>query len=420
MDEQPSAEIAPKPVAPFGAALLATALLLTTAACTGDSPATGAEASAETSTSPQPARGDDLLSRLQEGGFTIVVRHAATDQSRPDEPTVNLDDCATQRNLSGAGRSDARSIGTAVQQLDIPIGAVWASPYCRSRDTAELAFGRFDVVDGLERLYPERDEEADRQLNQRIQQESPRAGEPNLIIAGHGVYPSVLSPPVAIGEGEAALYARSGDGFTLVDRLEPGDWAELGTGASGPNALGEGAAQVPDSVVGLAGPRGGSAFRVAVPGILVTSAQLVAGFDEVTVIQPDGGRPTAQVLGREESVDIAALRVDDDSGLPPLHSASGLAEASIGDRVFAVGAEGEVTSGSLQAPDQSATGAGGDRLDVLGIDAVVPTTSLGGPLVNEDGAVLGVLTATTGTTTGSVAVPVDVARDAALGIVRGS
>jgi hypothetical protein len=43
-----------------------------------------------------------------------------------------------------------------VDRLDIPIGEIWASPYCRSKDTAELAFGRFEVVDGLERLYPER------------------------------------------------------------------------------------------------------------------------------------------------------------------------------------------------------------------------------------------------------------------------
>lgn len=418
LDEHRDAGFRPRSVVLVGAALM-TAVLLTTTSCTsgsGPDTATSSGAGTETSAAPPPHH-EGLLARLRDGGFTIVIRHAATDQSEPDEAVVDLDDCATQRNLSDAGRSDARSIGTATERLSIPIGAVWASPYCRSRDTADLAFGRFDVVDGLERLYPERDEEADQRLNRLIRQEAPRPGEPNLIIASHGVYPSVLAPPVAIGEGEAALYARAGDGFTLVDRLEPAEWAQLG--ADDANALSGDATRVADSVLGMAGPRDGSAFRVAVPGILVTSAQQVAGMDEVTVTRPDGSRLTARVLGRDDAVDIAALRVDDDSGLPPLHSRSGLAEANLGDRVFAVGPAGEVTAGSLHTLDEPVALDGGSRLDVITVDVDVPSTTLGGPLVNEDGDVLGVLTGAAGTRRG-VAIPVDVAREAALDIVASS
>ncbi|MBV7697317.1 histidine phosphatase family protein [Streptomyces sp. TRM70350] len=156
------------------------------AACTGGSE-TGTSASAgATATAPSTQRGDDLLDRLRGGGLTVVIRHAATDQSPPDAPTVDLDDCSTRRNLSDEGRADARAIGNAISRRDIPVGETWASPYCRSRDTARLSFDRFEVVHGLERLYPERDEQADRRLNQRIQDRAPHADEPNLIIVSHG------------------------------------------------------------------------------------------------------------------------------------------------------------------------------------------------------------------------------------------
>ncbi|MGW0762422.1 trypsin-like peptidase domain-containing protein [Streptomyces sp. NPDC002814] len=395
---------------------LITGAVLAVAACTGG----GDTGTGTGTTAPAPSAqsGDDPLARLRDGGFTVVIRHAATDQSRPDDPTVDLDDCSTQRNLSDKGRADAQAIGNAISRLDIPVGETWASPYCRSKDTARLAFDRFEVVHGLERLYPQRDEKADRRLNQRIQDRAPHADEPNLIIVSHGVYPSVLAPAATLDEGEAALYARADDGFELVDRVDPRGWAELGPEADGLNG---GPARARDSVVALEGPGGtGSAFRVALPGILVTSARLVANAREVTVVLPDGSRRAARVLGRERGVDIAALRMADDSGLPPLHSGSGLSEARTGDRALAIGASGAVTAGSIRALGDPVAVEGGGELEAIRIDADVPRGSMGGPLVNEDGDVLGVLTTATGARDGGVAIPVDVARSAALGIVRGS
>ncbi|MGC9544770.1 trypsin-like peptidase domain-containing protein [Streptomyces sp. UG1] len=409
----------PEPIARATRAVaLITGAVLATAACTGGSGAgTGASAGA-TATAPSMQRGDDLLDRLRGGGLTVVIRHAATDQSHPDDPTVDLDDCSTQRNLSDEGRADARAIGNAIGRLDIPVGETWASPYCRSKDTARLALDRFEVVHGLERLYPERDEQADRRLNQRIQDRAPHVDEPNLIIVSHGVYPSVLAPAVTLDEGEAALYARADNGFELVDRVDASGWAELGPEA---DELGAGAARARDSVVSLAGPGGtGAAFRVALPGILVTSAQLVANAREVTVVQPGGSRLTARVLGRKRGLDIAALRIGDDSGLPPLHSGSGLAEARTGDRARAIGASGAVTAGSIRTLDDPVAVDGGGELDAIRIDAEVPSASTGGPLVNERGDVLGVLTMATGASDGGVAIPVDAARSAALEIVRGN
>ncbi|WP_425323596.1 trypsin-like peptidase domain-containing protein [Haloactinopolyspora alba] len=137
-------------------------------------------------------------------------------------------------------------------------------------------------------------------------------------------------------------------------------------------------------------------------------------------VRPLGGslvRPAwcRQSLGGRARFDIAALRVDD-SGLPPLHSRDGLAEARVGDHALAVGADEAVAVGSIEALDDPATVTGGSEVAVVRTDADVPPSSVGGPLVNDRGEVLGVLTVTDAGT--GAAVPVDVARDAALGIVR--
>lgn len=408
------------------AAVLAAASLLLVGACSGPDDALGpdprheAAETNDTSTRQDLDAQGELLSRLRDGGLTIVIRHAATDQSDPDDAEVDLDDCSTQRNLSDQGRAEAAMIGDGVTRLGIPIGPVWASPYCRSQDTAELAFGRAEVVDGLERLYPVRDEQADRRLNALIREQAPDQGEPNLAIVSHGVYPSVLEPAAPIAEGEAAVYIRQGDGFDLVGRLDPHEWAgpepkttpdtdELDSAPEG----------VADSVVSVQALGGtGTAFRVAVPGILVTSAQLVAGTNEVTVRQPDGREQVARVLGRHPDVDIAALRIDDDTALPPLHSGSGLADARRGDQVYAMGAGGLVTAGTIR--DLNATVAvGGAELATIRLDRTTPSVGIGGPLVDEGGHVLGVLT-TTPDQRDAAAVPVDIARDAALQLVRDS
>ena len=51
-----------------------------------------------------------LWALLQSGGQVVVMRHAATEPGVGDPPGFRLDDCRTQRNLSAAGREEARRI----------------------------------------------------------------------------------------------------------------------------------------------------------------------------------------------------------------------------------------------------------------------------------------------------------------------
>jgi hypothetical protein len=93
------------------------------------------------------AREAQMERAMTGGGFVIYLRHASR-LSGPREsfgaetPLAAFSDCGQQRNLSPAGRGEAVRIGRAFQSIGVPIGKVYALPLCRTRETAELAFGR--------------------------------------------------------------------------------------------------------------------------------------------------------------------------------------------------------------------------------------------------------------------------------------
>jgi Histidine phosphatase superfamily (branch 1) len=83
-----------------------------------------------------PLRGPDLLAALRAGGYILSFRHADTDHSQNDRRMTSVEDCTTQRNLTDRGRDHARALGEAIRTLGIPIGAVLASPLCRTTPVA--------------------------------------------------------------------------------------------------------------------------------------------------------------------------------------------------------------------------------------------------------------------------------------------
>lgn len=81
-----------------------------------------------------------LLERLRAGGNVIFFRHERTNMLIQDAADMSLSDCATQRNLSVTGIAAATENGRYIQELDIPIGSVLASPMCRTLETGRYAF----------------------------------------------------------------------------------------------------------------------------------------------------------------------------------------------------------------------------------------------------------------------------------------
>lgn len=87
------------------------------------------------------AQQTDAVSSLQSGQCAVLLRHALTDPGVGDPPGFDINQCATQRNLSPEGRAQAAQIGRWFQTRNLKPAAVRSSPWCRCVDTAQIAFG---------------------------------------------------------------------------------------------------------------------------------------------------------------------------------------------------------------------------------------------------------------------------------------
>ncbi len=89
----------------------------------------------------EEAVGDEAAwAALEGGGAFLLLRHG-TAERRNDPRLLSTGNCARERNLSEKGREEAALIGEAFRRRGISITAVLASPYCRTLETARLAFG---------------------------------------------------------------------------------------------------------------------------------------------------------------------------------------------------------------------------------------------------------------------------------------
>jgi hypothetical protein len=63
------------------------------------------------------------------GPYVIVIRHGATPTDQADTDSLHLENVDKQRQITDAGRAQARSIGDACRKLKIPVGAVYMSMF---------------------------------------------------------------------------------------------------------------------------------------------------------------------------------------------------------------------------------------------------------------------------------------------------
>ena len=162
----------------------------------------------------------ELLGRLREGGYVLYLRHTSTDFSQNDSRMKSFEDCASQRNLTDRGRDEARAIGEHVKRLKIPIGEVLASPFCRTMETARLAFGKATATNEV-RGGPV---EASRYEPLKKLLSSPVPRGTNRVISSHGNPFYALAGPPYLAEGEMAVVKPEGEGFSVIAKIRLTDW----------------------------------------------------------------------------------------------------------------------------------------------------------------------------------------------------
>ena len=151
----------------------------------------------------------------------------------------------------------------------------------------------------------------------------------------------------------------------------------------------------------------------AAGGLILTNAHVVQDVSAITVRLNDGREAEARVLGTDTATDIAVLKIKLDglTGIPIGRSA----EVRVGDGVVAVGdafgLDQTVTSGIVSALNRNDLGIE-DYEDFIQVDANISSGNSGGPLVDMQGAMVGINTAILqpdGGSTIGFAIPADMA-----------
>ena len=138
----------------------------------------------------------------------------------------------------------------------------------------------------------------------------------------------------------------------------------------------------------------GSGFLISADGYLLTNHHVIEGGGTVTVRLQDERDFVGQVIGSDDSLDIALVKIEADAPLPFV--SLGDSDASqVGDWVVAIGnpfgLSHTVTVGIISAKGR-VIGAG-PYDDFIQTDAAINPGNSGGPLFNLDGEVIGVNTA---------------------------
>jgi phosphohistidine phosphatase SixA len=173
----------------------------------------------------------ETLEQLRAGGFALYLRHGSTDNTRPDRvPAVDLNDCATQRPLTEAGRKQAASVGEAMRKARIPVSEIRISPLCRVKETAAAALpGQPYTIDG-NLVYTANltsGQKAPIVANTRHLLSKPVDAGSNRLLIAHA--PNLMDL-IAYFPKEATLvvFRPKGDaGFDYVASIPPGLWPEL-------------------------------------------------------------------------------------------------------------------------------------------------------------------------------------------------
>ncbi len=145
----------------------------------------------------------------------------------------------------------------------------------------------------------------------------------------------------------------------------------------------------------------GSGFILTADGYILTNYHVIETAYEskadITVMTHDGTKYTASVVGFEQENDIAVLKIDGEN-LP--HVTIGDSDAmKVGDEVYAVGnplgeLDFSMTTGYVSALDRLiSTESNSEPINMFQFDAAVNSGNSGGPVYNNRGEVVGVVTA---------------------------
>ena len=157
-----------------------------------------------------------LINELKKGGKLIFTRHAyAPGGGDPDNFDIN--DCNTQRNLNNLGRKQAKNIGNFFKDNNIKIENIYSSEWCRCKETALIAFNKFENKNFLNSFFSsEFAQNKDAQMNNLKEFIKNNKSKQNLVFVTHYV---VISESLNYLSSSGEIVVSNKD-FKVIDTVE--------------------------------------------------------------------------------------------------------------------------------------------------------------------------------------------------------
>ena len=128
-----------------------------------------------------------IIETLKKGGYLVFIRHAYA-PGGGDPANFKLNDCSTQRNLNDDGRNQSIKIGNFFTENNIIIDRVFSSNWCRCKDTADLAFNKYETKNFLNSFFsPKFAHNRDQQMKDLKNYVKNWKGKSNLVFVTHYV-----------------------------------------------------------------------------------------------------------------------------------------------------------------------------------------------------------------------------------------
>jgi phosphohistidine phosphatase SixA len=183
-----------------------------------------------------------IVPMLKQGGYVLVLRHGATDNSQSDVYPFVFDDMKKQRQLSDQGRKVARDMGAAFKTLGISTGQIYSSKLNRAIETGSLmSEAHITPVSELTdsgagsasaMAKPNGSNTKIGNVIRALVNKAPATGTNNLFITHKTNIADAFGKELAdVKESETLIYQPNPSGLpTLVGRVQAREWIEQAGG----------------------------------------------------------------------------------------------------------------------------------------------------------------------------------------------
>ncbi len=153
---------------------------------------------------------------LRNGGHVVLLRNAMT-TGTVEPQNFDIEKCSTQLSLSERGRQQARKIGALFAARAAPVEKVLASRYCRTLETARLAFDD-QSVEPMAALDKPTDAPKEADVAAVMDIISNFSGSDNIVLVTHFENIKVLTGATS-RDGEALIVGLQGDKLHVFGRI---------------------------------------------------------------------------------------------------------------------------------------------------------------------------------------------------------